>query len=69
MTFTHGEEVLIGGDRYVISAIEGRPPQRYRLLATAPGGPVVRWAAPAELRKIEAYTRPRPDTNYLVRHR
>jgi hypothetical protein len=69
MTFTHGEEVLVDGDRYVISAIEGRPPARYRLLATTPQGPSVRWAAPSELRKIEAYTRPRADTDHLVRHR
>lgn len=69
MTFTHGEEVLVDGERFVISAIEGDPPTRYRLLAVTDHGPRVLWAAAAQLRKIEAYTRPRNDTDHLVRHR
>ncbi|MBW6455539.1 MAG: hypothetical protein K0A98_06605 [Trueperaceae bacterium] len=69
MTFTHGEEVLVDGVRYVISAIEGQPPTRYRLLATTPQGPRVRWAAPGELRKIEAYTKQRSDTAHVMRYR
>jgi len=69
MTFTHGEEVLVDGVRYVISAIEGEPPTRYRLLATTPHGPRVRWAVPAELRKIEAYTRQHADTAHVMRNR
>jgi len=69
MTFTHGEEVLVDGERYVISAIEGDPPTRFRLLATTAHGPSVRWASPKELHKIEAYTRPRDDTDHVVRHR
>ncbi len=69
MTFTHGEEVLVDGERYVISAIDGGPPMRYRLLATTARGPVVRWATHHELRKIETYTTALDDTDHLVRHR
>jgi hypothetical protein len=69
MTFTHGEEVLVDDVRYVISGIEGRPPTRYRLLATTPRGPSIVWATAGELRKIDAYTRPRDDTDHNVRFR
>jgi len=69
MTFTHGEEVLVDGVRYVISASDGRPPTRYRLLATTPQGPRIVWAAASALRKIDAYTRPRDDTDRSVRFR
>lgn len=69
MTFTHGEEVLVDGVRYVISAIEGVPPTRVRLLATTPHGPRIVWAEASSLRKIESYTRPRDDTHLGARHR
>jgi hypothetical protein len=69
MTFTHGEEVLVDDVRYVISGIEGSPPTRYRLLATTPRGPSIVWASASDLRKIDAYTRPRDDTNHSVRYR
>ena len=69
MTFTHGEEVLVDDVRYVISGIEGVPPTRYRLLATTPRGPSIGWAAAADLRKSDADTRPRDDTDHTVRFR
>lgn len=69
MTFTQGEEVLVDDVRYVISGIEGRPPTRYRLLATTPQGPAIVWAAAGDLRKIDAYTRSRDDTDHNVRYR
>lgn len=69
MSFTVGEEVLVDGLRYVISFIEGDPPHRYRLLASTRDGVQVLWAAPDRLQKISAYTRPRDDTNDVVRFR
>ncbi len=69
MTFTVGEEVLVDDRRYVVSAIEGSPPTRFRVLATSPEGATVRWVAPSELRKIDAYTRPNDDTDRSVRNR
>jgi hypothetical protein len=69
MIFTHGEEVLLEGERFVIAGIEGSPATRYRLLATSPTGPRVVWAPASALRKIDSYTRPRDDTDDVVRHR
>jgi hypothetical protein len=66
MDFTHGEEVLLGGERFVISTIEGSPPTRYRLLASGPSGPLVVWASPRELRKIERYTHAHDDTDRVM---
>ena len=66
MDFTHGEEVLLDGERFVISAIEGSPPTRYRLLASGPRGPRVVWASPRELHKIDRYTRARDDTDRIM---
>lgn len=69
MNFTVGEEVLVDDVRYVVSTIEGDPPERFRLLATTPTGAKVLWVAANELRKIDVYVRPRDDTEASVRHR
>ncbi len=69
MNFTVGEEVMVDDVRYVVSTIEGSPPERYRLLATTPQGAIVRWAAPSELVKMTVYVRPRDDTDSSVRYR
>jgi hypothetical protein len=69
MNFTHGEEVLMEGERFVIAAIEGDPPQRYRLLASGPNGPRVVWAPARALRKIDRYTRSHDDTDRVMRNR
>jgi hypothetical protein len=66
MTFHHGEEVLVDGERFVIWGVEG---ERFRLLASTPSGPKVRWAVRSELNKIAAYTKPRDDTDEFVRFR
>lgn len=69
MTFTVGEEVLVDDMRFVISEIEGRPPVRYRVLATTPTGALVRWVSPEALGKITAYTTANDDTDRAVRYR
>ena len=69
MNFTVGEEVLVDDVRYVVSAIEGDPPTRFRLLATAASGAKILWAAASTLRKMTVYVRPRDDTETSVRHR
>jgi hypothetical protein len=66
MAFHQGEEVLFDGERYVIWGVEG---ERYRLLASGPGGAKFRYARSGELSKIESYTRPRDDTDHFVRNR
>lgn len=66
MTFHPGEEVLVGGERFVVWGVQG---DRYRLLKSTARGPVVRWAERAELSKIAAYTQPRDDTDEFVRFR
>jgi hypothetical protein len=66
MVFTHGEEELLNGERFVISAREGSPPTRYRLLASGAAGPRVVWASPRELTKIDRYTRARDDTDRIM---
>jgi hypothetical protein len=67
MTFSYAEEVLVDGVRYTIAGSDGHPPTRYRLLATTPHGPKIVWAAAADLRKIDAYTRSRDDTDHNMR--
>ncbi len=61
-TFTIGEEVLLDGERFVITLRQPLPPYRYRLVRTTPYGPEIAWAEPGELGKIERYTTPRQDT-------
>lgn len=64
-TYTVGEEVLYGGDRYVIAGRRDGP-YGYRLLRT--GGRTARsarivWAAEADLAPMRSYTDPRDDTD------
>ncbi len=61
-TFTIGEEVLLDGERFVITLKQPSPPYRYRLVRTTEQGPQVAWAEPDELQNIERYTTPRADT-------
>lgn len=61
-TFTIGEEVLLEGERFVITLRQPLPPYRYRLVRTTATGPEVAWAEPDELEKIERYTTPVMDT-------
>jgi hypothetical protein len=61
--FTVGEEVLLGGERYVISQIEAGPSGRVRLLATTPEGARMVWSTLSRLGKMESYTRPDDDTD------
>ncbi len=61
-TFTIGEEVLLEGERFVITLRQPLPPYRYRLVRTTPTGPEVTWAELGDLAKIERYTTPRQDT-------
>ena len=64
-TFTIGEEVLLDGERFVITLRQPSPPYRYRLVRTTATGPQVAWAEPDDLAKIERYTTPVPDTPAL----
>ena len=64
-SFTVGEEVLYEGRRYVIRTAPAQPPYRYRLVATTPAGARMVWARVEDLQKLEAYTRPRDDTQRI----
>jgi hypothetical protein len=56
MTFTVGEEVLYGGERFVVAGIDPSRPYPYRLLATTPKGARIVWAKAKQLAKLASYT-------------
>ena len=56
MTFTVGEEVLYGGERFVVAGIDPSRPYPYRLLATTPTGARIVWAKADRLAKLANYT-------------
>lgn len=60
--FNVGEEVLYGGERFVIAGRSDDPVFRYRLLATTPEGAKVVWAMFGELERLPAYSRSRDDS-------
>lgn len=63
--YTIGEEVLYGGDRYVIAGRRDGP-YGYRLLSSSgrhSGDAKIVWAAEAELSPLRSYTDARDDTN------
>jgi len=64
-SFMVGEEVLYKGRRYVIGTAPAQPPYRYRLVATTPDGARTASARAEDLHKLEAYTRPRDDTQHV----
>lgn len=60
--FNVGEEVLYGGERFVIAGRSEGGVFRYRLLATRPEGAEVVWALGGDLVRLPAYTRIPDDT-------
>jgi hypothetical protein len=65
--FTIGEEVLLDGERFVVSRLDPAPSTRVRLLATTPDGARFAWSTVERLTKIASYTKPRDDTRQLPR--
>ena len=60
--FTIGEEVLYGGERFVINTVRPQEPYQFCIIRTGEHGAKILWVTEAELSRLDRYIEQHDDT-------